>query len=123
MEDYLFSKYDLVVDPSGKDVSRLRYVSYDPDLYTNWAAAKFNIYPKEEPKAIKKLPKVIFVKNDFDNIIRQISERHIDITDDYHLWRNIAFAFADKFGDYGEEYFHLVSQKVSSKNTDSQLRE
>ena len=33
--DYLIKQYQLIIDPSGKDVSRPRYVSYDPDLFHN----------------------------------------------------------------------------------------
>ena len=42
--DYLKNKYQIIVDPSGKDVSRARYVSYDPDLHLNEKAAIFKKY-------------------------------------------------------------------------------
>ena len=32
IEKYLFETYDILIDPSGKDESRLRYVSFDPDI-------------------------------------------------------------------------------------------
>ncbi|GAB3637271.1 hypothetical protein GCM10027422_28610 [Hymenobacter arcticus] len=38
---YYLSAYGLVVDPSCKDASRLRFISYDPALYLNEAAATF----------------------------------------------------------------------------------
>lgn len=40
---YYYNRINLPVDPSGKDVSRLCYVSYDPDCYLNPIAEKFSI--------------------------------------------------------------------------------
>lgn len=110
IEKYLFETYDILIDPSGKDESRLRYVSFDPDLYENWGAEKFTLYPPEEPKFLRKIPKNIFVQSDFDDIINQIQSRNIDLVDDYHIWVKIGFILADKFGDGGRTYFHIISQ-------------
>ena len=33
--DYLIKKYQIIIDPSGKDVSRPRYVSWDPYIHIN----------------------------------------------------------------------------------------
>ena len=38
IEKYLADNYKIVSDPSCKDVSRLRFVSYDPELYFNQKA-------------------------------------------------------------------------------------
>ncbi|WP_222166863.1 BT4734/BF3469 family protein [Edaphocola aurantiacus] len=35
LKGYLFSKYSLVIDESGKDVCRLCFLSYDPEAYVN----------------------------------------------------------------------------------------
>ncbi len=39
---YFKSKYDISADQSGKDVSRLTYTSYDPDLYYNENAVRWS---------------------------------------------------------------------------------
>ncbi len=41
--NYYFEKLALPIDPSGKDVSRLCFVSYDPDCYFNPKAEKFSV--------------------------------------------------------------------------------
>lgn len=41
--NYYFERINLPIDPSGKDVSRLCFVSYDPDCYFNPKAEKFSI--------------------------------------------------------------------------------
>jgi hypothetical protein len=40
-EHYLLEKYGLILDPSGKDLCRLCFVSYDPSIYVNLEAAVF----------------------------------------------------------------------------------
>lgn len=60
VSDYYEQALQLVVDPSGKDVSRLCFMSYDPDCYRNINAEPFNVNietaaqeppKKEKPKA------------------------------------------------------------------------
>lgn len=110
ISEYLFTQYSIVVDTSGKDVSRARFVSYDPEIYVNDAAAKFAIYPKPKPKALRKLPQIVFVQSDFEDIIKQIESRNIDLVEDYQMWLAVGFAFADHFGDVGVNYFHRISR-------------
>jgi len=52
--DYYEQALQLVVDPSGKDVSRLCFMSYDPDCYRNINAEPFKINIEQEPEPKKK---------------------------------------------------------------------
>jgi len=110
LQEYLFTNYQVVVDPSCRDVSRARFVSYDPYMFLNEKAEKFCHYPKKLPAALKKVPEVVFVKSDFDTIVQEIVARHLDITDGYSAWLRVGFAIADKFQEAGRNYFHQVSQ-------------
>ncbi|PSR56094.1 hypothetical protein AHMF7605_22610 [Adhaeribacter arboris] len=108
LESYYYNKYSLIADPSCKDVSRPRYVTYDPDAYLNPNSQKFTTYlPK---KAQPKLTTFIYSNSDFDNVIQQIVDNNLDLTGDYHQWRNIGFAIASVFKEAGEEYFVAISQ-------------
>src|SRR5690606_981166 len=49
--EYYKNTYDIPIDTSGSDVSRLCYVSFDPNLYTNFEALTFN--QREQVKLIK----------------------------------------------------------------------
>lgn len=121
---YLFEKYELIVDSSCRDVSRLRIVSYDADIYINEGAKKFAIYPKKRATALMKLPKTIFVVSDFDNIINQIIIKGIDIVPNYSQWLDCCFALSEQFGEGGRNYFHLISQigsKYKSNICDAQF--
>lgn len=110
LSEYLYTKYEIIVDQNAKDVPRARYISYDPDLYLNEQAIKFAKYPTKKQSKITKVPQVVFVQSDFDDIIKEISMRSIDITNGYYNWRNIGFALSDKLGEAGRTYFHEVSR-------------
>jgi hypothetical protein len=59
VSDYYEQALQLEVDPSGKDVSRLCFMSYDPDCFRNINAEPFNVnIEHNEPKTRKrKTPK------------------------------------------------------------------
>lgn len=120
-EEYFFKEYDVIVDTGCKDVSRPRYVSYDPDLYQADRPEKFTIYPAAKPP--KKVDNIVFAKSDFESLIKTISDKGINLVDSYHDWMRTAFAFADKFGESGRNYFHIISSlssKYNAKQTDRQ---
>ena len=109
LAEYLWGNYRLIVDESGKDVSRLRFISDDADLFINDHAKEFKQYPKKEvgrPKADKKR-EVVFIQSEFEYILSQIT---FDITAGYHQWLKIGFALSNKFGEEGRKYFHEISQ-------------
>lgn len=109
IQEYLYVNYNQVIDVKSSNISRLRFVSYDPHIYLNERADKFTTYPKKK-KAITKIPEVVFVQSDFDQIVNEICIRSLDITGNYQQWLGIAYGIADKFGEAGREYFHRISQ-------------
>lgn len=50
---YFSNKYGIDADPSGKDVSRLCFVSYDPELYLNTLAQDFDLESKPHSETRK----------------------------------------------------------------------
>ena len=110
--DYLLKTYQIIIDPSCKDVSRPRYVSFDPDLYYNEQSILWKKYlPK--PKQ-RKVSSTIFVQTEFDEVIRQMVQMNVSCVEDYRDWISIGFGLADTFGERGRHYFHALSQ-CSSK--------
>lgn len=105
--DYLLKNYQIVVDPSGKDVSRARFVSYDPDLYINEDAPTFKKYLPKQKK--RKIVSTIFVKSEFDNVVNEMVKNNVSCVDDYRDWLAIGFGLADHFGEGGRSYFHQLS--------------
>jgi len=110
--DYLIKKYQLIVDPTGINPSRTRFVSYDPYLFINEKAATFKKYPAKQ-KA-RKVVATIFVQTEFDEVINKMVAASVSCVEDYRDWRDIAFGLADQFGEAGRGYFHSLSS-CSSK--------
>ena len=104
LANYYFSLLKIPIDPACKDVSRPRYISYDPDLYHNPNSATFKEYPVKEKKHSSH--SYIHTKSKFDFVMSQINT---DITGTYSDWVKIGFAIASQFGPDGADYFHHIS--------------
>lgn len=98
--DSVFSFYSQLlnqtIDPSGKDITRLCFVSWDEELYYNADSKTFEI------------PAVI-MNDDINALVQQIEQQNIDLTNDYKDWLKIGFALGDALGESGREYFHRIS--------------
>jgi predicted P-loop ATPase len=117
LSKYLYEKYNIIeVDEKCKDVSRARFVSYDPDLYINKDAQIVTV--KAYPKKPKEQTSYVFVDSEFSDIVKNIVAQKIDVTADYGDWVNIGFALAGKFGEKGRAYFHALSELNSEYHKD-----
>jgi hypothetical protein len=113
LSEYLYRSYGEPCDPTSINVSRARFVSWDPDIYINYGdVEKFAQYPKD--KAPKKVDKAIYAPDDFKFVLDQIIDKRINLCDNYYDWLRIGFALVHQFKEDGREYFHIVSQ-FSSK--------
>lgn len=114
---YLYDNYQLIVDQSGKNVGRARFVSFDPYMHINEDAHVFKKYlPK--PKQQKQPPKIVFVETDFDAIIKSIYDRGLNLCEDYREWLRICYALVSHHGDTetGRDHFDLLSRHSSKYN-------
>lgn len=131
-----FLKYNIVIDISCSDVSRLRISSYDERSYTNPNAVVYtNLLRMEIPKKEvylkqEKLDKRGNSRSFSDSktkvfeIVALIEESNTDITGNYAQWFQIGCAIANEFGEDGRAVFHSVSMpysKYSSVKTDAQF--
>jgi predicted P-loop ATPase len=114
LASYLYESYQLIVDQSGKNISRARFISYDPDLYLNEKAQMFKKYLKKDKP--KKINRVVFVRSDFDNMIKQMYDRGVNICEDYGEWISTAYALISEFSESGRDYFHTLSSLSSKYN-------
>lgn len=117
LTQYFQQRYSVTMDQVCKDVSRLMFLSHDPDCYYNPNAAFFkasNEAPKPEPKKAPEMPKTQSVPEgitaDVEKVIDQITTHKIDITGGYREWLKLGFALASEFGLGGLGYFHKISQ-------------
>lgn len=124
LAEYYINKYDVIIDPACKNVNRLRYISYDENIFVNLEAKKFNPSRRKE----KKVPVVenfVFLQSDFDDIVRQITSRRLSICNSYEEYRNVGFAIADKFGASGLGYFKAIascSDKYDDRHAEKQYK-
>ena len=115
IEQYLANEYKLIIDKSTKDVTRLRFVSYDPDLFINSSSEKWTYYlPKKEVQPSNYTP--IYTGSDIDFILKQIKQSGTDLTSDYYDWIKCGLAIAGEFGERGRDMFHTASSNNASYN-------
>jgi len=109
LEKRLADKFHIIVDPACKDVSRLRFVSHDPEaFYTERKVAVFKAYlPKSKATPAPKF--YPHGEHDVEHILQQIESKRIDLTASYADWVKIGFAIAAKYQDAGADLFHRVS--------------
>ena len=118
-----FASSGLVIDRACKDVSRMRFISYDPEPYVNEDAT---LYTKVwvEPKPTYH---VSYSGGDdieqIEKCCRIITDRGIDITSDYNDWFRVGAALAS-LGEPGRSLFHMVSsqsEKYKAAETDKKF--
>lgn len=117
--DYMLTNHSIDVDMSGKNESRLRFVSYDPFLYLNENATTFRRYLPVQKK--RHLPPPIQIEGNLERIISEMVERGVNCTEDYRDWIKIGFAIASDLGESGRDHFHnlsAISTKYDSKIVD-----
>jgi hypothetical protein len=108
LSEHLWITYGLNMDEKCKDVSRPRFVSYDPDLYFN-ADSQLSFGKPTPKKERPKVQKYHFADEDFQRIITDIETKELDLTENYQDWIYCGFALVDQFDESGREYFHNIS--------------
>lgn len=132
---YLLDSYDIKLDLSGSDYSRICYVGYDDKLVfkeryesiiidcqtiklTNYLHKKCST-SEINNKNTGKLYKIYNVKGKNDrrsrdiivSIIKYLSKRNLSITSTYDEWLRVGFAIATTFNyDIGQKYFIELSK-------------
>lgn len=108
-----FLRCGLKVDRSCKDVSRKRFVSYDPDPYVNTAAQVYAYTIPETKRTVtatvgRELPREEITPAVL-RIIEYCERSRTDITSDYSDWFTVLLALARTYGEEGREFAHRIS--------------
>ncbi len=114
-----FESLGLEVDQACKDVSRLRFYSYDPDPIFNLDAVQYaKLAPRTQYKPIQPRTES---GEPLERLIQKIEATGRDITADYLDWVKIGGALASIYGEAGRDLFQRISQfyhKYSPQETD-----
>lgn len=116
LEAYFLAAWGVHVDPACKDVSRLRFVSYDAAIYRNPEARPFRIRRKRFSPAHRPARRPVdraAIQDSgpyFEAVLSQILAAGYDLTGGYDEWVKIGFAIASEYGEAGRQYFHEISQ-------------
>lgn len=110
--------YGITLDKSCKDITRLRFVSYDPDCFYNPEASTYywEIDPSVSSSASKvDKPKYVTSRSisEEDNLKKEIEflkSQNICIPDDYATWFRTGMALNNEFGENGRALFHELSR-------------
>lgn len=117
LEKYYADKYQLILDPSGKDITRFRFVSYDPELWMNAGSKTWKTYLKKNQ--VQPVGRTyVHSVSDVEHVLNQISYKRVNLADSYHDWIKVGMAFASRYGEQGRDYFHQVSSMSSKYDRD-----
>lgn len=118
--------YGIFIDKACKDITRMRYASFDADGYYNPDATTYyweldnetSITNKQKDKIKTKTQIFRSTQNADEEMVNSqlelLKKREILIPDDYDTWFKIGMALNASFGDNGRTYFHEFS-KFSNK--------
>lgn len=113
------TRYGLHIDEAAKNVSRLRYISFDEAARINPHALVFEgVESLREASA----PIYQYVPQDDDTARRieqavtEIETRHIDITGNYEDWVKGCAAVAHYLGENGRSLFHRMARQYPGYN-------
>lgn len=110
MSLHFYRRYNINTDPSCKNLSRIRFVSYDPDLRINIDATvcPATPTPKSQKKEAKKFQ---HFDKEFDRIIDESIAKNIDLTKTYNDWLYCGLSILDKYDEEtARTYFHRLSE-------------
>ena len=122
--------YGIVIDKSCKDITRLRYASYDADGYYNPNATTYYWELDKEAKAAKNSKEKVTKKRlsptsssmtDAEMVGKQLEflkSSSTTIPDDYDTWFKIGMALNSGLGEDGRTYFHEFSKLSDKYNED-----
>lgn len=132
LKNYFAEKYNVELDISGSDTTRLCFLSYDPDIILKKDVVSFEISESEFHSAPLKKEKSEMVKvihksskealysmkgkndpNDrktMKSILNFLIKKNLSITNSYEEWYKVAFAISNTFTfEIGLQYFLQLS--------------
>lgn len=114
LEFYFLNKHGLIIDPSGKDIRRVCFMSSDPDIYINYNADVVDL----NEYAVATVNKAVITRNTVKfpitaELIAKIQSALPSLPEcfynDYDKWRDIVFAVHWAFNG-SDEGFQVIDE-------------
>lgn len=137
LKGYFKREYDIELDNSGNDITRLCFVSWDEDLYLNIDSEiyidKLTVEVVNKTKSKKNTLSKSLNKNAYATeglnksehrkmislIIRYLNRKELSITSSFDEWLRVALAIASTFSyDLGEKYFLSLCELDKEKHNE-----
>jgi predicted P-loop ATPase len=117
LKAYFYNKYSIIIDPSCGNLSRARFISYDPDLFLKVNSRKFKASrAAHKDHEAARTSFHIHTSSKFEKLLSIISS---DITGDYDRWYRIGAGIASEYGDSGLDYYQAISRFGSTYDPDA----
>lgn len=127
-----FAGYGITIDKSCKDITRLRFATYDADAYYNPNAHSYHLLIEDASLKVKKETKLLPQRatslsgrtgeEKVEKAIAEIRRRGLNIPDDYDTWFKLGMSLST-LGDKGRTLFHQISSisdKYNEQECDAQ---
>ncbi|MFK2819000.1 BT4734/BF3469 family protein [Flavobacteriaceae sp. LMIT009] len=138
LKQYYLNNYNIELDNSGSDVTRLCFVSWDEDLYINQNSEVYEdkLIPSDIEKDKKKyilpksksLSKSAYATEGLNKpehrklvqlIIKFLKRKDISITETFDKWFRVALAISSCFSyDLGEKYFLTICEQDKEQHNE-----
>jgi len=137
LKEYFKTKYDIELDNSGCDITRLCFVSWDENLYLNTNSEIYTdkliievVNETKSKKSIlsKSLNKSAYATEGLNKpehrkminlIIKFLKRKDLSITNSFDKWLRVALAIASTFSyDIGEKYFLSLCELDKEKHNE-----
>lgn len=124
--------YGITIDKSCKDITRLRFATYDNEYYYNPFASTFYLEVDTTQPLDRKQSKQFVsssTHSDEDRVkgeIEFLKNNSISLPDDYDTWFKLAMSLNSSLGEKGRKYFHelsSLSNKYDKYECDNQYDE
>lgn len=142
LKEYFKTKYDIELDTSGSDITRLCFVSWDKNLYLNRESEIYTdklIVEVVKESKIKKLTvskslnKSAYATEGLNKsehrkiislIIKYLKRKELSITSSFDEWLRVAMGIASTFSyDLGERYFLNLCELDKEKHNELESKD
>lgn len=123
--------YGITLDKSCKDITRLRFATYDKEYYYNPYATPYYL-EVDTTRPVERTQSSTFVSSstfsEEDRVKREVAfirNNNISLPDDYNTWFKLAMSLST-LGENGRKYFHelsSMSRKYDKYECDNQYDE